>query len=463
MSHALGRTPPPDDLTLGEAASINLFWLIRLRWAAFVGQLSTILFVRWVLGVELPLASLSAVLLLELVTNAALAAWQRRIGPRVWTSELARRVERVQGLVMGVDTLLLGVMLFLTGGISNPFAAFFFVHVVLAAVLLEARYAYVGTGVAFGCLVLLYFQHRPLPELEGTLHLVGLVVALGMTAAITVFFVTRVTGALHRRSEQLALQRERQAHAERLEALGTLAAGAAHELASPLSTIAVVAKELERRLLREGSAEEIVGDARLVREEVARCRRILDRMTLNSGESAGESLALLALEDLLEETLGELPERQRIRVELHPSARGLELEVPRTALAMTLRALLSNALDASAPEQSVALIARVELGRLEFIVLDQGEGMDPERLRRAQDPFFTTKEPGRGMGLGLYLSSSVVARLGGALELASSPGRGTRALLGLPLSGLRRRPDPIGAEHAPAPGDGTGKPAAQGP
>ncbi len=448
LTPALGRPAPPDDLTLGEAASINLFWLIRLRWAAVVGQLSTILFVRHALGVELPFVPLMAVLVLEVATNAVLADWQRRIGPRGWTGELASRVERVQGLVMGADTLLLGVMLYLTGGITNPFAAFFFVHVVLAAVLLEARYAYVGTGVAFGCLVLLYFHYRPLRELEGTLHLVGLVVALGMTAAITVFFVTRVTGALHRRSEELSAQREHQARAERLEALGTLAAGAAHELASPLSTIAVVAKELERRLAREGASEEVVGDARLVREEVARCRRILDRMTLHSGESVGEGLTALTVEQLLRETLAELPERARVRVEIDASAAELELEAPRTALAMTLRAVLSNALDASAPEQSVDLAARVRGARLELIVLDRGEGMDPERLRRAQDPFFTTKEPGRGMGLGLYLSTSVVERLGGRLELDSSPGRGTRARIVLPLERLRHRPGPGGESPA---------------
>lgn len=447
MSSASGRPAPPDDLTLGEAASINLFWLIRLRWAAVVGQFSTILFVRSVLGVELPLVPLVAVLLLEVATNAVLADWQRRIGSRAWTGELAARVERVQGLVMGADTLLLGVLLYLTGGITNPFAAFFFVHVVLAAVLLEARYAYVGTGVAFGCLVLLYFHYRPLSALEGALHLVGLVVALGMTAAITVFFVTRVTGALHRRSEELALQRERQAHAERLEALGTLAAGAAHELASPLSTIAVAAKELERRLQRDGASEELVGDARLMREEVARCRRILDRMTLHSGESVGEGLTAVSVETLFEETLSELAERARVRVEVESNARGLELEVPRTALAMALRSVLSNALDASAPDQSVDLAAGLRGTRLELFVLDRGEGMDSERLRRAQDPFFTTKEPGRGMGLGLYLATSVVERLGGRLELDSSPGQGTRARIALPLERLRRRPGPGGESH----------------
>jgi two-component system, sensor histidine kinase RegB len=435
-----GSVPPSSDLIPGAAASINLSWLIQLRWAGVVGQLTTVLIVRWVLGVALPMALLLAVLTLEVLINLALEAWQRRSGGQQWTKQMARRAERVQGLVMGVDTLLLGVLLYLTGGITNPFAAFFFVHVVLAAVLLQARYAYVGTAVAFSCLVVLFFWYRPLPELEGPLHLIGLVVALGMTGAITVFFVTRVANALQRRSEELVLQRERQARAERLEALGTLAAGAAHELASPLSTIAVVAKELERRLASDGADAAVVGDARLMREEVARCRRILDRMTLRSGESVGESLSALTVEELLGETLAELQGRERVRVAVHSSARGLNLEAPRAALAMALRAVLSNALDASAADQGVELGARVYGAELEVSVLDRGEGMDPERLRRALDPFFTTKEPGRGMGLGLYLSASTAERLGGSLTLRSSPGAGTRALLRLPLERLRRRP-----------------------
>ena len=449
MEPSRGRALPDHELSLGQAASINLSWLIQLRWAAVLGQLSTILFVRFVLGVELPMALLFGVLALEVAINGVLEHWQRRIRNRVWTPDMARRAERVQGLVMGVDTLLLGVLLFATGGITNPFAAFFFVHVVLAAVLLEARYAYVGTAVAFGCLVVLYFWYQPLPALEGALHLVGLVIALGMTAAITVFFVTRVTKALHQRSEELALQRERQARAERLEALGTLAAGAAHELASPLSTIAVVAKELERRLAREGAGEEVIADARLVRDEVARCRRILDRMTVHSGEAVGESLTAITVEALLEETLAEFPDRDRIEVSVDSGARGRELDAPRTALAMALRAVLSNAIDASAPDQRVALAARAVGQQLELAIVDRGEGMEPDRLRRALDPFFTTKEPGRGMGLGLYLSTSTVERLGGSLTLESNPGRGTRVLVRLPL-GLRRRID--AASESPSPG-----------
>lgn len=427
------------DATIGEAGQINLFWLINLRWAAALGQLLTILYVAIPLTIELPLAWLFGVLALEVATNLALERWFRRRRAEGWVGA-ERAVARISIAVMLGDTLLLTALLWLTGGVANPFSVFIFVHVVLAAVLLRPGWSYMGAAVASACLGVLYFSHRTLDALEERPRLVlqGFVIAIGLVAVITVFFVSRVTRALERRNAELAAEREGQARTDRLEALGTLAAGAAHELASPLSTIAVVAKELERRLTLEGAAEDDLADARLVREEVARCRRILDRMTLESGDSAGEELVDLDVDALFEEVLAEVLERDRVAVDVHPPADRLRLWVPRAGLAMALRSVLSNALDASPPDESVALRARRLGDVLEVEVEDRGEGMDPERARRATDPFFTTKDPGRGMGLGLFLTRSVVERLGGELTFDSRLGAGTRARVRLPLSRVSR-------------------------
>lgn len=443
---------------LGEAGQINLFWLIHLRWAAALGQVLTILFVAIPLAIELPLGWLFAVVGLEAVSNLGLEGWFRRRRSAGWGVS-AQTVERLQVGVMVVDTLLLSALLFLTGGVANPFSVFFAVHVVLAAVLLRPRLAYAGTGFALCCGWALYHWHLPLAALEQrSVRLQGQVVALGVAAAITAFFVSRVRRALELRSTELIAEREHQARADRLEALGTLAAGAAHELASPLSTIAVVAKELELRLVAEGAPEDDLIDARLVREEVARCRRILDRMTLESGASSVERPLPLGVEALLAETLVEVVQAERVCVETDPDVRGLTLFVPRTALTMALRSVLSNALDASGRDQPVHLSAERDGDDLLLAVRDEGTGMDPEHVRRAADPFFTTKEPGRGMGLGLFLTRSVVERLGGELGLESSPGRGTTVSLRLPLAHLQR---PAGPEPEkdprPAPPGGGGR------
>lgn len=410
----------------------HLSWLIQLRWAAIAGQLGTILIVRYGLGIHLPLGPLFAVLLFELVSNLGLVRWYGRLRAAGAPTAVA---QRIQALVMVLDTLCLALLLGLTGGLSNPFTEFFFVHLVLAAVLLPTRMTIVGIVIAFACVQGLHLWSMPLPELEASesLQRYGKLVSLVMTASITVAFVNLVSRALADSSYRLADERERQARTERLEALGTLAAGAAHELATPLSTIAVVAKELERSIESQGGLPRVVEDLKLVRGEVARCRRILDRMHMESGDRAGEAPLELEAQDLVEETLEELPGAERVRYEITEAAQSAQLLLPVEAVAMALRNLLSNALDASPADKTVHLAVSLEGGRLDLAVKDAGEGMDAEAVARALDPFFTTKEPGKGMGLGLFLARSVAERLGGGVELESTLGVGTVARLSLPL------------------------------
>ncbi len=418
-----------------RARQIRIHWLINLRWLAVLGQLVTMLIVQIALGIDLPWSYLGAVLLIEVGTNLVLDLWTRYRHHHGKPYLNHTNAARIQLGVMLLDTVLLFVLLYLTGGVENPFAAFLTVHIVMAAVLLPPRLAWFGAAFAFACLWGLWARHEDLPGLADspTLREVGRVLALGTTMAITVYFVTRITRALDQRSRELEGERDRQVRSERIEALGTLAAGAAHELATPLSTIAVIAKELELRLVRENAPAEDVEDAQLLRQEVGRCRRILDRMSSDSGDRAGESLVRITVGELIDETLREFPGQDRVRVTVG-SAHDIRVRVPREALAMALRNLLSNAIDASRAGESVRLEAATD-GRISFelAVHDDGEGMDAEHLRRASDPFFTTKEPGEGMGLGLFLSHSVVERLGGDLVLDSAPGRGTTVRLVLPL------------------------------
>ncbi len=426
------------DAQLGEAARINLTWLIYLRWAAVLGQALTILYVAMPLSIELPLGWLAVVLGVEVLSNLGLSHWRRRQDAGRGFS--TRTLEWIQVGVMFGDTLLLTVLLALTGGVANPFSAFFFVHVVMAAVLLRQHWAYMGAALACLCLVALQFVHQELPVLEARpdLRLQAEVAALSLAAVITAFFVARVTRSLDQRNAELASERERQARSERVEALGTLAAGAAHELASPLSTIAIVAKDLEQRLVREAAPENDLEDARLVREEVARCRRILDRMTLEAGEHAGQELVPIDIRGLFSMTVESMSGRERVAIHLAREAEGVTLFVPAEGLAQALRAVVSNALDASAPEQEVSMAALVQGDELWIVIEDRGVGMDAESALRAVDPFYTTKEPGSGMGLGLFLARSVVERLGGELALESQVGEGTRVRVRLPLARVTR-------------------------
>jgi two-component system sensor histidine kinase RegB len=256
-------------------------------------------------------------------------------------------------------------------------------------------------------------------------------VAFALGATFIVYFVHRVTRALARRERELGEAREARVRAERLASLATLAAGAAHELSTPLAVIAVAARELERALTRLAADEPTRGDARLIREQVERCREILLQMAADAGESTGEDFAAVSIDGLVAVALRDLADATRVDVELR-TADGPELVLPVRAAGQALRALVKNALEASPAHARVRVAASLARNRWRIEVVDAGEGMAPEVLQRAFEPFFTTKSPGKGMGLGLFLARDVVQRVGGELRLGSRAGHGTTAIVDLP-------------------------------
>lgn len=412
-----------------DAAAINFFWLLRLRWWAVAGQVVVIIAAALLVEVRLPLLSLFSLVAISVLINLAGMFWAGR-GPKV--------AEWMVASLTAFDVLLLTGLLYLSGGPYNPFSFLYVVHIALASVILEVRWAWavaVLSLAAFAGLfaghVDLVFAHTGAHDFE-RIHLRGMWVALAVAAVFIVHFLQRVTRSLADRDAELATAREQNAKSEKLASLATLSAGAAHELSTPLSTIAVIAKELERELAAGVAKEDAVADAKLIREQVQRCRRILDQMAADAGASKGESIVKVTAEALLEAALEGLPGRERVDVVVDARARAEALEVPVRALAQTLRAVTKNALDASPAEARVELRIRSTGDRWSVSVADRGSGMPPEILARVGEPFFTTKEPGRGMGLGLFLGRAVVERLGGGLELTSRAGEGTEVVLSVP-------------------------------
>ena len=419
----------------------NLAWLVRLRWMAAISQALAVLIVKSLVGIELAAGPLFGVVVFTALSNLGLSLWLRR-GPRIEEWMLAA--------VMALDFLLLTALLYLSGGPSNPFTVLYLVHIALAAVVLKPGYAWalsLLSSACFGALFLLpaqdaaagmamhHHHHGHTGDAPMSLHLRGMWVAFFIAATVIAYFVTRVTRDLSLQRAEAALARTRALRSERLAALATLAAGAAHELATPLGTIAVVAKELEREL----SDQEGVRDARLIREEVERCKHILAQMASDAGESAGEAFIQTDAGTLLELALAEVSERDRVQVSIQP---GSVLHVPLRAWARALRGLIRNALQAS--ELAVQVRVQTVAARVEIVIQDQGVGMSSELLARVGEPFFTTKEPGRGMGLGVFLAQALTERLGGTLEIASEPQVGTTVRFlwpqHLPFSG---RLDPV--------------------
>ena len=422
----LQRTPRPE-----PRGQLHLSWLLQLRWFAFGGQLITVLVVRFGLGLDLPLGPLLAILAAFAASNLVLGVWFRRGGGVSGTAQ----GEHAAGSVFVGDLLILTALLYLTGGPRNPFGFFYVVNVTLAAVLLRPAWAWALALLAALAFGLLQAFHLPLgDDLSPRTHALGLFVAGALTVGTLVYFVTRVTRERDRSEAELDRQRELALRGERLQALATLTAGAAHELGSPLATIAVAAKELERSLDGGSASPEDAADARLIRDEVSRCRRILDRMKV--ARRLDDATELGSVGELLEAVRGELADASRVDPVAAPEVARLPLAVRGENLVLALRGLVQNALDASPAASRVMLVARREGPELVVAISDHGAGMDEETRRRALDPFFTTKEPGAGMGLGLFLAHSVVERLGGSLEIESTAGLGTHVTVTLPLETL---------------------------
>ncbi|NVJ21273.1 HAMP domain-containing histidine kinase [Myxococcus sp. AM011] len=423
---------PPVPTEPASRARINLEWLLKLRWGLLLGQAMVIAMAAYGLELALPVPVLLGLLALEGITNLAVRAWLGR----------ARVTEGTIGKLMLWDTLVLTGLLALSGGTHNPFTTLYLVNVALGTVLLPSRWMWSLLGftlTAFGSLFLLQDVvlvpglSRPDHAALMRLHINGMWVAFAVAAGFIVYFVQRVTRALEEREQELAQARAQHARREKVASLATLAAGAAHELSTPLSTIAVVSKEVERALTAAGTSEAVREDLRLIRQQVDRCRDVLVQMSADAGQTTGEAFHPMPLGRLVEDSLSELSGVERVRVELPEELSAWRVQGPPRALARVVRGLVKNALQASPPSRSVELRVVAGRGGARLEVRDGGAGMPAEILARAGEPFFTTKAPGEGMGLGLFLARTLAEQLGGSLELRSTPGQGTVASLALPV------------------------------
>jgi two-component system sensor histidine kinase RegB len=264
----------------------------------------------------------------------------------------------------------------------------------------------------------------------------GFVVAFVGCSGTVCYFITRVTRELRHREYDLRLAEQRRARSEHLEALATLAAGAGHELASPLSTIAVIANDLNRHLQGTSVPVSVIEDVRLIRGELDHCKEILDRLASSAGQASGEVINPIPVGELVSAVVESLRRIDRVDVELAAGVANEELMVPKIGLSQAIRGLVRNGLDASGKNGRVLLrIDKPAPHCCRMLIVDKGHGMPPEVLSRAGEPFFTTKEPGKGMGLGIFLARNVVERLGGRFSLASRPNEGTTVTIELTLVG----------------------------
>jgi two-component system sensor histidine kinase RegB len=422
---------------VATAPKIGLAWLVRLRWLAIAGQLAIVALAVLALRVSLPLALAAGLISITALSNLALTVWLHKREPSA---------HALTGVLL-LDVVTLTALLLTAGGASNPFSVFYLVHVALAALLLAPRPAWLVamlTSLAFGSLFVLpahpidphamHMHHG-----ASSMHLQGMWLAYSLAAGFVVHFVSRVASALQAREREVfELQRSAVRH-EKLASLSTLAAGAAHELGTPLATIALVAKELERGLQAGNAADALIGDARLIRQEVERCREILQQMAVRAGEGAGEMLAPISVSGV-EHDLCEALGARAAQLAFEREGELSEMVAPKRLLVQVLANLVRNAFDAQAEVgklEPVRLVTRLQSERAAFEIFDAGPGIPAHAKSRVGEPFFTTKAPGAGLGLGVFLARAFAERMGGELTLAARPGGGTVARLIVPRDMLK--------------------------
>src|SRR5580698_464788 len=341
---------PPTDLSHVAAPQIALPWIVRLRYGMAIGQIVTALFVRFALGVNIPLAAIAVAPALVGASNLLLAA-------RVAHPDVSRKIatSTLVAWAFVLDTVCLTFLLMLSGGPTNPFSLLYLVHITLSAIILTKRWTWVLGALSTLCFGLLFRVYRPIPALEmhhpvdGTsLHLTGMWIGFGVAAFLVALFSGKISELLRQHEDSLLRMQIELAKRDRLASLATLAAGAAHELNTPLATIAVVARELELFATNTAPNDAVAEDSRLIRTEVDRCREILWRMSVQGAQPAGHASESVGASDLLGDVAHE--SQQPGRVEISFAGPPVALNVPRRAVAQALIALTRNALEASAPD-----------------------------------------------------------------------------------------------------------------
>lgn len=415
MSAASSTSAP----SLEDPARLRLRWVLGLRWAGLVSQLVVIAITG---ALSDFFAGAIAIVVVGAVSNLLLQWWSRpgsARGPRF--------AERTLTAAVVVDLGLLTGLLAMTGGPLNPFTLLYMVHVATVAVALPRVAAIAVTVVAMAAYGVLFApgvfdpeEHMHLMHGPGfAAHVRGMWIAFAITASFVVVFVGRLRKTLDEHEVRREELRKLDERGRRLASLATLAGGAAHELASPLQTISVIADALARHVATAQVPSTLLDDTALLQAEVRRCKDVLTHLAADAGTPGGEPPTRFTLAALVRDAVDGL-DRVAIVVDNDSSIEG-----PRRALTLALRGIVKNAHQAHTGVVDIVVRAGA------VIVVDRGPGMSAEVLQHAGEPFFTTKEPGQGMGLGLFLARTVIEGAGGALTLSSTPEAGTTARIAL--------------------------------
>jgi len=407
----------------------NLRQLVRLRWFVVGGCVLLLLTAARGFGLVTHAGPGWAALAVYALVNLA-ALWWLRAGRDVSEWFFAAN--------LALDVVLIGAFLAATGGAANPFTLLFLLPVVVAAATLTSGPIWTVTllaGVAYTLLLIRFpgtTEMHHAPEGEFDLHVLGMWLGLIFVAGLVAYFAAWMGQALRRRERDLAEARERQLRDERVLALGSLAAGAAHELGTPLSTMAVLSGELARDADPEQKPR-----VELLRTQIERCKQVLSGLSRHGDElraEGGRGMQAAELLRSLVEQAGQLRPQTTVEWNWNGAQPDHPILVDQSLL-HALTTFINNAADASPDE--VTVHGRCEDPWLTITIQDRGPGVKRELARRLGREPVTTKAARGGMGIGAMLAHAVIERLGGRIHIANRhDGPGTSVEVSVPLDRL---------------------------
>ena len=390
--------------------------LFLLRNIVIVAQCLTLALAYSVLEMELPWTEMVVVAVMLAALN--LATWIRL--RRKWP---VSSIEFFAQLL--VDVLALSALLYFSGGSTNPFISLYLLPLTIAAAALPWAYTWIMAAITISCYTLLLFYYVPLPHnheehgSEFIMHVSGMWLAFVLSTVLIAWFVVKMGISIRERDKDLALAREQALRNEQIIALGTLAAGAAHELGTPLATMAIVTGELQHEYTDD---VEFQGNIGILRDQITHCKHTLTQLLADAGQARAEDGSGQAVDYFLRQVLDKW---QLMRPSVKFTYRGSGVQpapqiLNTQLLSQSILNLLNNAADASL--KHIEIEVTWDDRELRLQILDDGDGLTGEAVQRAGQAFFTTKGSGKGFGIGLFLANANIERFGGRVRLTNREG-----------------------------------------
>jgi two-component system sensor histidine kinase RegB len=399
----------------------NLYVLSLIRGVALLGQVLALTYFTWAQPIGLPVTAIAFVLSVYASLTAAIWVRSRRAVPIGDTEFFIHLL---------ADIAFFSILLFFSGGASNPFVSYLLIPISIAAITLSRGYSIAIAVIALLCYSLLLKYYVAIAALApghhqatgNSLHILGMWANFAISAAIIIYFISRMAATLKQQEQEIAMRRDAQLRDEQLLAVGTLAAGTAHELGTPLNTMKLIVDEM---LLDTGNQADVV----LLNQQIEQCKTTLKQLLTTAEESQSTKLEARPVQDYFDNVLARWQlMRPLLQTRIQFTDSPAVNAVFHPTIAQSILNLLNNAADAS-ERVDIDLGWNTEMATIS--IRDFGAGLDTDKMEMLGQPFVTDKAD--GLGLGLFLSQATLTRFGGTVSLQNAPEGGTLTQISLPL------------------------------